>query len=260
MLKDSFTTASRLGFKIMPRAERPAIREFTSLPADIARHALGVFHNDWPSEPKEMHFLAVKLWRETIGKWFIGSPYEFPMKKWVLMNQCPSSLLWTPKLISMGGRKPRARFCRETWLCPFCYCREIVKFLGPFENRRFSVRTYQQDFYDPNVAWQYTSEIGESLLEQHNGYAVWRQVYPFYNRTDNLCRVGWALRATWLYPGDNSLARNADQLIQALGYPMGTLTSDVSIHEVTDGMRFMRHHQGRMRRGCYRDTDRNDPD
>ena len=238
------------------RKPRPAKREFTSVVADIARVALG--HRDpyWPTEPKEIHYTALKLWQQSLIRWERSYLSLFSPQRWQRLFDCPSSVLWTKDLISLRGQRPRARFCYESWLCPFCYCREIVKFLRPFENRRFFVHTYSRSFTDPHSAWARGGEIGQQLLEQHKGFACWRQVYPCYDRTTagGGRRVDWVFQGTWLYPGTDSLEANADRLIEALAYPIGTLTNDVSIHEIVEGRDFMRHHQGRMRRGCYRDS------
>lgn len=231
-------------------AKRAAKRPFGSVAAQISREALWWNERqNWPSELAAANRKLAYQWQKSLTAWAYEAPEAFTPSAWGLMRQCASSVYWSPALVSKEGKPPRARFCYQRWLCPFCYGREIVKFLRPFENERIHVHGYQVGCWSFEEAWAISESQTKEFLSRHGAVACWRQVLasamPFTSeiRSYNL----WAV---WIMPGFGSLDSYANKLIESLAYPVLTL-DDFPWWTVKPAADWMRTHKGRVWAGKY---------
>jgi len=226
------------------KAARAARRPFNSPVSRIAAWALQDLAPDQYAGRQEIHWMVAKQWRTAVDNWYREAPNFWGDGRWNLMKCCNTSLFWTPRLVSSKGHKPRAKFCCQRWLCPFCYSREIVKFLQPFATRKFQVYSDMLTGLSAESVWSQFAGISDTLKHEHGALASWRYVYK-------LALTGmWVGRGAWLFPGRNSIIDLESVLIEALAYPYPILTD--TLEYLTPYLTFMAKHRGREVSGYYR--------
>ena len=183
--------------------------------------------------------------------WYVQDKHLFP--NWSKLHGCPSSLLWGPHVARRNNGSTVARFCWHRWICPFCYGRELARFLVPFESLRFTLRA-QIFAEEASDAW-HTAELRSlSFRRRFGGVATWRYIVPTMRmmRLDGPSRPTWLLNATWLYPGELTFAQQEGYLMEAFAYPIGLLDSTADAIKLF--CEFMHTHKGRSKAGCYRNA------
>lgn len=243
----------------MTKVEREIKRAFGSVPAQISAMALRILRPEWCLEPVSLHHEIVALWQSALTFWESElrepdpPPTPWPEGRWARMRRCHSSLVWTPSLVRTSKRKVSARFCGVKWLCPFCYGREIVKFLRPFEHRRFSICSEVEWTEDPAAVWSKCESLNATMTARHGALANWRYVgLPSTVTGTPIVPV----RTVWLYPGGGTLVDQMGELAEALAYPIGILES--SLYHVIPFLDFMKTRRGRIWTGHYRNSKKRD--
>jgi hypothetical protein len=235
------------GCTTVTRRLRDPKRPFTSDVAEIARFALQVWAQEQFLDPKDLSGSLVVLWRNAVQNWYKQDPEFRTAKVWNKMLGCPSSVFWTPRLVESRLGPAAARFCCQSWICPFCYSREIVQFLRPLEDLRFELESNRENSWDPVPAWQASQARSATLSREHGGCMSWRYAV----RSDDHAHPGlWTIWSVWIYPGDWTLAQQREYLATAFAYPYGLL--DAGFNHVRPGLEFMQTHRGREVTGIYR--------
>lgn len=229
----------------MTRVDREAKRPFKSLTAQIAAMALRYYRREWDVDEVTLNHEVRNAWRAALDRWQREDPERWTEARWNVLRNCHSSIFWTPKLLRVQGRRPVAKFCSLRWLCPFCYSREIVSFLRPFENRRFSIfeeEAWAKDLDSVEQLWSQCNEVNGRMAKQHDAIANWRYI--------GSAGEGWLLRTVWLYPGPNTFQSQDAALGKAFAYPIGFL--ECELEHIEPMLTFMHNHKGRVWAGRYR--------
>lgn len=227
----------------MAKAGRPARRPFNSSVSQVAVWALQELAPEQFTKPNDLHWMILRDWRTATGCWYGEESDYWTNSQWRLMEGCDTSLLWSPRLVSIGGRRPRARFCRQRWLCPFCYGRELVAFLRPFSGRNFQFHSSELMEPSSTTIWARFQAESTQLNRAHGAVATWRYAYPASDI--------WVGRATWLYPGSSTFSQLGSRLAQSLAYPYGVLS--MTLRQLSPYLTFMKSHRGREVIGEYRE-------
>lgn len=230
----------------MAKAVRPVKRLFNSPVSNVAAWALQDLAPEQFVDPKEIHWMVLRNWRTAVDRWYREYDTFWTPSQWNFMKGCDTSLLWTPRLVAKRGQRPQARFCHQRWLCPFCYGREIVAFLRPFESRTFQMYRVEFQAYNPETIWSRFLEISTDLHRRYGAVASWRYAHR--------CTDIWVGGGLWLYPGQFTLSELETELVKALAYPYGVLST--SMEYLVSYLNFMGSHRGRELSGEYRRENR----
>lgn len=225
----------------MGRVRRP----FCSDIAQAAFWALGYeFEEHFPT-PQDLHWRLAPMWQAAVERWALPESNLFEPHRIRAMQCCPSSLVWSSGFRRSQAKPSKSRCCHQRWLCPFCYGREIVQFLRPFQHGTFDVtwsRTRTSDCVES--LWD-VEQYSRKLQARHGAVATWRTVCPDSD--------GYLTRAVWIHPGSNerlSFMPTRVRLANAFAYPLTLLTAHADlIYQYTQ---FTASHRGRSVSGAYR--------